>query len=58
MSRRFLLATIFLLLVFIGGFMTANGTHFIDGVIIVIGLLGVLGSMLLLNKPWWNKKLF
>ena len=60
MSLRFLIATVFILITFLGGFLTADQEwgFWPEIVLIIGGFIGAVLSLLLLNKPKFNKKLW
>lgn len=58
MSTRFLIATIFILILFAGGIMTGNGYGALEVIMMIGGFIGAAGTLFLLNKPKWNKKLW
>jgi len=58
MSTRFLIATLFLIIAIIGGIMTGNGTGWTEGIMMIGGFAGAIGSLVGLNSPKWNKKLW
>ena len=60
MSKRFLIATLFLLCVFTGGIMTGDQmpVTWLEGILMIGGFIGTVGSLLLLKGPKWNTKLW
>jgi len=58
MSLRFLIATIFILILFVGGIMTGNGYGALEVIMMLGGFFGAAGVLFGLNKPKWNKKLW
>ncbi len=58
MSIKFLISYFFIAILFIGGFMTGNGYGVLEIVMMLSGFFGTIGTLVLLNKPKWNKKLW
>ena len=58
MSTRFLIATIFIFILFTGGILTHDGYGALEVIMMLGGFFGAVGVLFGLNKPKWNKKLW